>query len=37
MAGQAAVEKLRQISPDTLSPIEALNLLYELCKQAKEC
>ena len=32
----AVVERLRKLSPDTLSPIEALGLLYELCKQAKE-
>ena len=35
-AGIAVVERLRKLSPDTLSPIEALGLLYELCKQAKE-
>ena len=36
VAGIAVVERLRKLSPDTLSPIEALGLLYELCKQAKE-
>ena len=36
MADRAVADRLRRLSPDTLSPIEALNLLYELCKQAKE-
>ena len=36
VAGIAVVERLRKLSPNTLSPIEALGLLYELCKQAKE-
>ena len=30
--GIAVVERLRKLWPDTLSPIEALGLLYELCK-----
>lgn len=29
------VQKLRDIETDTLSPLEALNLLYALCKSAK--
>ena len=29
--------ELRALQPDTLSPIEALNILYRLAKRAKEC
>ena len=36
-AEKAVMEQLRQLEPDTLSPIEALGLLYQLTKQAKEC
>ena len=35
--GEEVLEKLRKLEPDTLSPIEGLGLLYELCKLAKEC
>ncbi len=35
--GEEVLEKLRRLEPDTLSPIEGLGLLYELCKLAKEC
>ena len=35
--GEEVLEKLRKLDPDTLSPIEGLGLLYELCKLAKEC
>ena len=31
------VEKLKNLEPDVLSPIEALSMLYELSKKAKEC
>lgn len=37
VSGEAVAQRLRQLEPDTLSPIEALGILYELCKQAKEC
>lgn len=36
VSGEAVAQRLRQLEPDTLSPIEALGILYELCKQAKE-
>ena len=36
-AEKAVMDQLRQLEPDTLSPIEALGLLYQLTKQAKEC
>ena len=36
-AEKAIIDQLKQVSPDTLSPIEALTLLYQLTKQAKEC
>jgi hypothetical protein len=29
------MEKLRRIDADTLTPIEALNILYELCRIAE--
>ncbi|MDR0861935.1 MAG: DNA mismatch repair protein MutS [Oscillospiraceae bacterium] len=32
----AVAERLRRISPDTLTPLEALNLLYELKKKVTE-
>jgi len=35
-AEKAIIDQLKQVSPDTLSPIEALTLLYQLTKQAKE-
>ncbi len=35
-AEKAIIDRLRSVSPDTLSPIEALTLLYQLQKQAKE-
>ena len=35
-AEKAIIDQLKTISPDTLSPIEALTLLYQLTKQAKE-
>ena len=31
------IEKLKLVEPDVLSPIEALSMLYELVKKAKEC
>jgi len=31
------IQQLQQLQPDTLSPIEALQTLYELTKRAKEC
>ena len=31
------VDKLKIIEPDVLSPIEALSMLYDLSKKAKEC
>ena len=34
--GAALLEKLRRVQADTLSPIEALKLLYELSAEAKE-
>ena len=34
--GAELIEKLRRVQADTLSPIEALNLLYELSAEAKE-
>lgn len=37
MAGQGLLERLRCLEPETLTPIEAMNLLYTLSKQAKEC
>ena len=36
-AEKAIVEQLKTVDPNTLSPIEALSLLYQLTKQAKEC
>ena len=36
-AEKAIIDQLKAVSPDTLSPIEALTLLYQLTKQAKEC
>ena len=35
-AEKAIIDQLKQVSPDTLSPIEALTLLYQITKQAKE-
>ncbi len=35
-AREEIMEQLRQLEPDTLSPIEALGLLYQLSKKAKE-
>ncbi len=35
-AEKAIIDQLKQVSPDTLSPIEALTFLYQLTKQAKE-
>ncbi len=35
-AEKAIIDQLKAFSPDTLSPIEALTLLYQLTKQAKE-
>ena len=34
--GAELIEKLRRVQADTLSPIEALKLLYELSAEAKE-
>ena len=34
-AGEDILRQLRELSPDTLSPIEALNLLYQLSRQAQ--
>ncbi|MBO7275007.1 MAG: DNA mismatch repair protein MutS, partial [Clostridia bacterium] len=31
------IEKLKLIEPDVLSPIEALSMLYDMVKKAKEC
>ena len=31
------IEKLKLIEPDVLSPIEALSMLYDMVKRAKEC
>lgn len=36
-AKEELVEKLKNLEPDVLSPIEALSMLYELSKKAKEC
>jgi cell division protein ZapA (FtsZ GTPase activity inhibitor) len=36
MGAAALRERLRALNLDTLTPIEALNLLYELVKQARE-
>ncbi len=36
-AGEELLEKLKTLQPDTLTPIEALGLLYELAARAKEC
>ena len=36
-AEHALLDELRSLQPDTLSPIEALTLLYQLSKRAKEC
>ncbi len=36
-AGAELIEKLKALQPDTLTPIEALGLLYELSAHAKEC
>ncbi len=36
-AGEELLERLRTLQPDTLTPIEALGLLYELSARAKEC
>ncbi|MBQ7624527.1 MAG: DNA mismatch repair protein MutS, partial [Clostridia bacterium] len=33
----AIIEKLKTTEPDVLTPIEALSLIYELTKKAKEC
>ncbi len=37
LAGSDLVERLRKLEPEVLTPIEAMNLLFELHKQAKEC
>ena len=37
MAGSGLVERLRKLEPEVLTPIEAMNLLFELHKQAQEC
>jgi DNA mismatch repair protein MutS len=37
MAGSELVERLRKLEPEVLTPIEAMNLLYELHKQAQDC
>lgn len=37
LSGRELIERLKLTSPDTLTPIEALTLLYELCNRAKEC
>lgn len=37
LSGRELIERLKLTSPDTLTPIEALTLLYELCSRAKEC
>ena len=37
LAGNDLVERLRKLEPEVLTPIEAMNLLFELHKQAKEC
>ena len=37
MAGNDLVDRLRNLEPEVLTPIEAMNLLFELHKQAKEC
>jgi len=40
MAGMAQadiVKRLKELQPDTLTPIEALTFLYEISKEAKEC
>ena len=31
------IEKLKLVEPDVLSPIEALSMLYDMVKKAKEC
>ena len=31
------IEQLKRVEPDILSPIEALSMLYDLVKKAKEC
>ncbi len=36
-AGEELLERLKALQPDTLTPIEALGLLYELSARAKEC
>ena len=37
LGGMEVVEQLKKLQPDTLTPIEALSLLYELTAKAKEC
>ena len=37
LGGLEVVERLKKLQPDTLTPIEALSLLYELTAKAKEC
>ena len=36
LAQAALADKLRAVEPDTLTPIEALSLLYQLHKEARE-
>ena len=35
-AAENISRRLREVDVNTLTPIEALNILYELCRQAKE-
>ena len=37
MAQADIVKRLKELQPDTLTPIEALTFLYEISKEAKEC
>jgi DNA mismatch repair protein MutS len=37
LGGMEVVDRLKKLQPDTLTPIEALSLLYELTAKAKEC
>ena len=37
MAGSDLIKRLSMLEPEVLTPIEAMNLLFELHKQAKEC
>ncbi len=36
-AREEIIDKLKKLEPDVLTPIEALTMLYDLTKKAKEC